>query len=98
MATGGRKEFGGRIQQAQEMIQKRYESLFAKANYPQLSKADAIKFICFIEAKKSEATVRTQTIMTQNPNVPENVLNQMMTLEKAKAIDELFIEFGVEEI
>jgi len=36
--------------------------------------------------------------MTQNPNVPENVLNQMMTLEKAKAIDELFLEFGVEEI
>lgn len=41
------------------MIQKRYESLFAKENYKQLSKEEAMKYICFIEDKKREATVRT---------------------------------------
>ena len=59
MSTGGRKEFGARLQQAAEMIQKRYESLFAKENYKQLSKEEAMKYICFIEDKKREATVRT---------------------------------------
>jgi hypothetical protein len=62
-----------------------------------ISKEQAYQYIMTIEAKKMQAQIRMQMAVASNA-FPKEAIDSMMEMEKTKAFDELFNEFGVEEI
>jgi len=62
-----------------------------------ITKEDAYRYISEVEEKKMQAQIKMQMAVASNA-FPKEAIEQLMEFEKQKAFDELYNEYGVEEI